>query len=372
MKSLYRLFLCSLPLLYGATAAAQSASDTFLLNVCNQFWKTGEPVPGMLLSDSVATDTAGFCRPVLFSPASSVDGYCPFGYKNDDWRNGVTVADYLLVWKHILGLKPITSPCLMKAADVHASGHHSAFDQIDIRQLVLGVYDSFPLNTSWQFVPETYNFYTGACPGFDHHPDSTTGSLTLCAVKTGDLDGDVNLHGPYVIPPNSSLPLSVDGGLVSAGDTARLAVRLAADGQIAAMQFGIRLDTSRCSVLKVRGGDYPWYDVQYAAFPDAAHVAWVNPNVFPHPFSAGDVLLEIQVAAHQSFDPAQVIDLYQTIVPALWVDADDAVHPFTDSLVLTGSQAGKRTVLGELRFAVCTATTCDPKKEPISIEINVE
>lgn len=41
-------------------------------------------------------------------------------------------------------------------------------------------------------------------------------------------------------------------------------------------------------------------------------------------------------------------------------------------VVLTASQPGKTTVLGELRFAVCTATTCDPQRAPVSIELNVE
>jgi len=41
-------------------------------------------------------------------------------------------------------------------------------------------------------------------------------------------------------------------------------------------------------------------------------------------------------------------------------------------VVLTANQAGKATVLGELRFAVCTATTCDPQRAPISIEITAQ
>jgi hypothetical protein len=41
-------------------------------------------------------------------------------------------------------------------------------------------------------------------------------------------------------------------------------------------------------------------------------------------------------------------------------------------VVLVGSKPGKQTVLGELRFAVCTATTCDPQKTQVSIELNVE
>jgi len=36
------------------------------------------------------------------------------------------------------------------------------------------------------------------------------------------------------------------------------------------------------------------------------------------------------------------------------------------------SEAGKKTVSGDIRFAVCSATTCDPKRSTVSIEIDVK
>ena len=39
---------------------------------------------------------------------------------------------------------------------------------------------------------------------------------------------------------------------------------------------------------------------------------------------------------------------------------------------LTSSEAGKKSVPGELRFAVCTETTCDPQKATVTIDLTVK
>ena len=38
----------------------------------------------------------------------------------------------------------------------------------------------------------------------------------------------------------------------------------------------------------------------------------------------------------------------------------------------TASEPGKKTVTGEIKFAVCSANTCDPKKSNVSFEIDVK
>jgi hypothetical protein len=38
----------------------------------------------------------------------------------------------------------------------------------------------------------------------------------------------------------------------------------------------------------------------------------------------------------------------------------------------TALQPGKKLVTGEIKFAVCSATSCDPKKSQVSFEINVK
>jgi hypothetical protein len=41
-------------------------------------------------------------------------------------------------------------------------------------------------------------------------------------------------------------------------------------------------------------------------------------------------------------------------------------------VALTVADAGSKTVTGELKFAVCTATSCDPKKEQVSFTVVVK
>lgn len=41
-------------------------------------------------------------------------------------------------------------------------------------------------------------------------------------------------------------------------------------------------------------------------------------------------------------------------------------------IAYTAADAGKKTVSGEIKFAVCSANTCDPKKSNVSFEIDVK
>jgi hypothetical protein len=41
-------------------------------------------------------------------------------------------------------------------------------------------------------------------------------------------------------------------------------------------------------------------------------------------------------------------------------------------VVLTSSEAGKKSVPGDLRFAVCSESTCDPQKSTVTIEMDVK
>lgn len=38
----------------------------------------------------------------------------------------------------------------------------------------------------------------------------------------------------------------------------------------------------------------------------------------------------------------------------------------------TASEPGKKTIMGEIKFAVCSTNTCDPKRSPIQFDIDVK
>ena len=63
-----------------------------------------------------------------------------------------------MIQKHILGTERFTSPYKIIAADADNDQNVSAIDLIELRKLILGLYDKLPNNTSWKFVPKSYQF----------------------------------------------------------------------------------------------------------------------------------------------------------------------------------------------------------------------
>jgi hypothetical protein len=78
--------------------------------------------------------------------------------KDTDPLNGVSTFDMLLISKHILGNIPLSTPYKIIAADVNKSGTVTTYDIVETRKLILGIYNSFPGNTSWRFVNAAQTF----------------------------------------------------------------------------------------------------------------------------------------------------------------------------------------------------------------------
>lgn len=78
--------------------------------------------------------------------------------------NGVTTLDLSLISRHILGIQQFTNPYKLIAADANFSGSVTTFDVVELRKLILGIYEELPDNTSWRYVPKEYladqGFYT--------------------------------------------------------------------------------------------------------------------------------------------------------------------------------------------------------------------
>jgi len=59
--------------------------------------------------------------------------------KNDDVLNGVSTFDLVLISKHILGITKFDTPYKYIAADINKSGTITAFDLVQLRQLILNI-----------------------------------------------------------------------------------------------------------------------------------------------------------------------------------------------------------------------------------------
>ena len=117
-------------------------------------------------------------------------------FKDDNYLNGVSTLDLVVIQRHILGIEPLNSPYKMIAADADNSETISAIDLIELRKLILGIYETLPSNYSWRFVEEDFNFIDPSNPW----PFSEL-------VEVSDLDADIldaNFMGVKIGDVNNS------------------------------------------------------------------------------------------------------------------------------------------------------------------------
>jgi len=117
------------------------------------------------------TGTSSFTPPYSFFDLSDGDGeyqvmnnvpvastFTIAPEKDDNPLNGVTTYDLVLISKHILHTEVLDSPFKMIAADANKSGSITTFDIVEIRKLILGIYNVLPNNKSWRFVDYNFTF----------------------------------------------------------------------------------------------------------------------------------------------------------------------------------------------------------------------
>ncbi len=116
--------------------------------------------------------------------------------KNNDPLNGISTFDLLLMSKHILGTSPLDSPYKIIAADVNNSKTITTLDIILLRRLLLDFDQEFSNNTSWRFVPASYEFPNPQNPWAEEFPEAInindlaadTQGVNFIAIKVGDVN----------------------------------------------------------------------------------------------------------------------------------------------------------------------------------------
>jgi len=181
----------------------------------------GEEASGNIIAGSIQTETGDMINGVVATVSSSTQQEYPFSLttgnngqyafasnpsgfnyevaaeKNDDFLNGVSTLDLVLIQKHILGLDAFNSAYTSIAADANNDGKISALDLIELRKLILGVQTDFNNNSSWRFVAASETIFDVENPW----PFTEIISINdlsndlieedFIGVKVGDVNGNV-------------------------------------------------------------------------------------------------------------------------------------------------------------------------------------
>jgi subtilisin-like proprotein convertase family protein len=120
--------------------------------------------------------------------------------KPDNYLNGVTAQDLSLIQRHIAGIGDLESHYKLLASDANADGDLDIRDVLELRKLLLGIYDELPNNSSWRMIDLDYNFdginnYSIPAAAYQNgisyqNVNSSHLGTDFVAVKVGDVDGD--------------------------------------------------------------------------------------------------------------------------------------------------------------------------------------
>lgn len=173
---------------------------------------------------------------------------------------GVNTLDIVLTELHILGQTPLPTPYRIIAADVTRDGQLDTADLDAMSDLILGVTDQFPGNTSWRFVPSAFVFPNPAQPLATVFPEKIS---TVCpapngqnqhftAIKTGDVDLSANLSSKS--GEENQVEFHTPRQRFMAGDAVVVPISISNLGDLTAFQFSLEANPEVLSLQSVEPG----------------------------------------------------------------------------------------------------------------------
>ncbi|MFN8319375.1 MAG: dockerin type I domain-containing protein [Saprospiraceae bacterium] len=180
--------------------------------------------------------------------------------KTDDYTNGVSTLDLVLIQRHILGLTKLDSPEKLLAADVNKDGKVTASDLVELRKLILSLSSKLNNNDSWIFVPKSHTYADANNPW--NAPRSitvtTTGTpvsgLDFTGIKVGDVNNDAVAATGVAADSRSSkvLKFVAEDKTVNAGEIVTIDVTANNFNEVFGYQFTAKMNGME--LMEVKSG----------------------------------------------------------------------------------------------------------------------
>lgn len=281
---------------------------------------TGDKVESAKVSlNGTATSTTKVDGIYAFASNPMYSNYSVRAEKNDDFMNGVSTLDLVLIQKHVLGLQTLDSPYKVIAADINSDQKVSAIDLVELRKLILGVYTVLPNNKSWRFVDSKQTFAETTNP-FPFTEDIAIANLSasftngnFVAAKIGDVSGNAIANSALAGGTRSAGTVSfeVADSKVKAGETVRVEVKSSNFNEVAAYQFtmnvkGLALTGVESGAINVDADNFGMLDA------NTITTAWFNAS----PVSSKEILFTLTFKANADVQLSKAIELSSRVTKA--------------------------------------------------------
>jgi len=248
------------------------------MNICPDISLTGAMISGSIENEvgakveevtvniggySMNPEVTGTDGNYQFNELPMNSNYTVAPAKNIEPLNGVSTYDLVLISKHILGVNKLDSPYKQIAADVNRSGTVTAYDLVQLRQLILNVTTEFSNNDSWRFVDANYQFTTENPAAESFSEVASIGNLDhnteahFIAVKIGDVNINAIANRSLVSSEsrtNGTLDFSTEDVRFEQGAMVTADFNLANLGTVEGYQFTLDIDESKVEIVSIEEG----------------------------------------------------------------------------------------------------------------------
>jgi hypothetical protein len=182
---------------------------------------------------------------------------------------------YSSLSKHILGIEPLNSPYKMIAADANKSNTITTFDIVELRKLILGIYQKLPNVDSWRFVQKDHPFHLPNNPFADteltsgsleyyikdpNFNNSPTAQADFVGIKVGDVNNSVI---PHAKPQNlDHQSIQFDVPQAKTGEYIHVPVTYTGSVSLEAYQFGLHFNPEKLEFIGPSIGEIPGFSLE--------------------------------------------------------------------------------------------------------------
>ena len=197
--------------------------------------------------------------------------------RDDNAGDGVSTWDIVLITRHILGIDPLPTPYQIIAADANGSGSVTTLDVVYIRQVVLGLANSFPGVHTWRFVDAAHNFidptnpFTGPIPEVVNL-DNLSGDamdVNFIGVKVGDIDHSGMVNLPVTLENRQQEMersiLELEDRRLRAGERMLISLEWLEKEPAVAAQWSLQIDPNKLEVLDFSQSGLPGFTKEQVA-----------------------------------------------------------------------------------------------------------
>ncbi len=224
------------------------------------------------------------------------------GSNDENYPAGITTLDIVIIQKYLLGLKEITDPYKLLAADVNNNGNIAASDMLELRKIILGVKNKFN-NDSWIAINKDYTFENPAAPfnevekakvrNVDVQNQNISG-LDYYAVKIGDMN--TSAANGLESRSDNTVNLQLDDIEMEKGQTVEIPVYAKDFDNVYGMQFTISL--KNIDIESINSGLLNITDNNFNITNEDLILSWNNAKAINA--KDGDVLFTIIAKANKN------------------------------------------------------------------------